>query len=233
MPKIIFTKVKDFFISPEYYPAPSKKYLPNWYKNIDSYLSDKPKGLVAGQPSATIKKCIPVFDVLTSGYTITTFQDFYIQKEEEGIIITASNNTSTLDWHSHKQFTDHPYSMQTEGAPKFINPWSIKTPKGYSCLFINPVHGANRYFTIFEGIVDTDEYRSPVNFPFTLKDKNFEGLIPAGTPIVQVIPFKREKWKMKEGGKAEILEASQSHGKLRSVFYEGYKKFFWSNKSFD
>jgi hypothetical protein len=233
MPKIIFTKVKDFFISPEYYPAPSKKYLPDWYKNIDGYLSDKPKGLVEGLPAATIKKCLPVFDVLTSGYIIPTFSDLHIEKQEGVTTISTPNSTSTIDWHGNKQFTNHPFSMQTEGAPKFMSPWSIKTPKGYSCLFINPVHGSNPYFTIFEGIVDTDEYRNPVNFPFTLKYENFEGLIPAGTPVVQVIPFKREKWKMKEGGKVEILEAWQSHGKLKSVFYEAYKKLFWSSKSFE
>ena len=43
-------------------------------------------------------------------------------------------------------------------------------------------------------MVDTDKYPIPVHFPFLLK-KNFEGLIKQGTPIIQVIPFKRESWK--------------------------------------
>ena len=47
-------------------------------------------------------------------------------------------------------------------------------------------------FTIMDGIVDTDSYNALVNFPFFLNDWSYEGLIPAGTPMAQVIPFKRE-----------------------------------------
>ena len=35
-----------------------------------------------------------------------------------------------------------------------------------------------------------------INFPFFIKE-GFTGLIPYGTPIVQIIPFKRDDWKSK------------------------------------
>ena len=234
MPKITFTKAKDFYIDPEYYPKASKKNLPDWYKNIESYLSEKPKGLVEGRAAGTIKKCIPVFDALTSGYIISTFQDIVVERDKEKTLMLVSpNDLPVFEAHAKEQFSNHPYALEGLPAPKFLNPWSIKTPNGYSCLFINPVHGANPYFSIFEGVVDTDKYRNLINFPFSLKDEKFEGLVPAGTPLVQVIPFKREKWKMKMGSEKELKETWQSAGKLKTVFYEGYKNFFWSNKSFE
>jgi hypothetical protein len=40
--------------------------------------------------------------------------------------------------------------------------------------------------------VDTDEYVNETNIPALLLDDDFEGIIEAGTPLVQVIPFKRD-----------------------------------------
>jgi hypothetical protein len=34
----------------------------------------------------------------------------------------------------------------------------------------------------------------PVLFPFMMKN-NFSGVVPAGTPVVQIVPFKRDDWK--------------------------------------
>jgi hypothetical protein len=81
-------------------------------------------------------------------------------------------------------------------------------------------------------VVDTDTYTSPVNFPFTLNDPKFEGLIPAGTPIAQVIPFKREQWEMSFGGQQELIEQSQVSIKLQTKFFDRYKTMFRANKEY-
>jgi hypothetical protein len=133
-----------------------------------------------------------------------------------------------ISFHPIKQAPSHPY-MNNHPYPKFINPWAIKTPKGYSSLFIPPVHGSNKYFQILEGIVDTDKYDNPVNFPFVLKDVNFEGLIPAGTPVAQIIPIKRSSWKIEFGDKKDI---DNTYATLKSTFFDGYRKFFWSKKEY-
>ena len=57
-------------------------------------------------------------------------------------------------------------------------------------------------FHSFSGIVDTDKHPVPVNFPFVVK-KDFEGVIPAGTPIAQFIFLKRDTLEY------EVCEASQ------------------------
>ena len=53
-------------------------------------------------------------------------------------------------------------------AGKFINKWLIKTPPGYSCLFVKPLNHFETRFEIISGVVDTDTYINTINFPFLL-----------------------------------------------------------------
>jgi len=227
--KIIFTKILD--ISDQYLPKPSSEFLPNWYKKTDSYINGKKDIFIDLQPMGTIKKCIPVFDAITSGYIIPTHQDIFVKKNEKGEQELFANNES-IGWHSALQAPYHPKRKELSKLPKWNNPWAIKTEPGYSCLFIPPVHDGNLYFSILEGIVDTDNYFSPVNLPFFLNDTKFEGIIPAGTPMVQVIPFKRESWVMNFGNENNKEEIKKNSLFLNSQFFNRYKTMFWSKKTY-
>jgi len=226
---IIFTKMQN--VDDKYIPVAASEYLPNWYKKTDSYQGNKKDIDYNGQINATIKKCIPVFDVLTAGYIIPTYCDLLIKKADNGGIVYLSSYPNSIQFHSTAQAPYHPY-MNQHPYPKWINPWSIKTPPGYSCLFLPPVHGGNNFFTIAEGFVDTDNYSAPVNFPFILNDINFEGLIPAGTPMAQVIPIKRDNWKIEIGSLKNKDQAVNDVSKLESKFYDRYKTLFWNKKSY-
>lgn len=139
-----------------------------------------------------------------------------------------------IEFHSIAQAPYHP-NVKDGPFAKLVNPWSIITPKGYSSLFIPPVHSANTYFRILEGIVDTDKYFNPVNFPFTLNNLDFEGIIPAGTPVAQIIPIKRENWKIEIEDKTDknSLKLDKVTTILHSKFFDRYKKIFWSKKEYN
>jgi hypothetical protein len=228
---IIF--IKNFDIAKEYFPQPSSIVLPEWYKKTQSYLNNKKEIVLGQQTTATIKRCIPVFDALTAGYTISTHVDVFVRKNDLGDIFytQSGGEINIIETHSIIQAPYHPF-MNHQPYPKWINPWGIKTPKGYSCLFISPVHGGNEYFQIIEGIVDTDTFNLPVNFPFVLKDINFEGIIPAGTPIVQIIPFKRDIWKMKQGNEKDIESLKNIKLYITSKFMDRYRNMFWQRKQY-
>ena len=94
------------------------------------------------------------------------------------------------------------------------------------------MHNHNQYFEILEGIVDTDCYYARINLPFVLKNKSKDGfIIPAGTPIAQVIPFKRDAWK------SQLSNDKQAPGEigvyLQSHFFDRYKRLFWNRKSYE
>ena len=225
---IIFTNVGG---APEgFFPQPASKFIPDWYKNLDSYLSGEKKPNGNGGTNATAKKCMPLFDSITAGYIIVSPADVYIS-QQNGEPYYEWSNSGLIQFHPVEQAPDYPNRNGLPVYPKWINPWAIKTPKGYSTLFVQPFHRESA-FTILPGIVDTDEYTAQVNFPFVLNDATFEGLIPAGTPIAQVIPFKRESWEMKLGGQKEAVEANKVTNKLHSKFFDKYKTMFRSPKEY-
>jgi len=233
MPNIIFTPNNTM---PEHEtPTPASNFIPDWYKKLESYISGKKKPTGEGSSSATVKRCMPVFDAITAGYIITSPADIYVsQKEDE-----EGNKHAYYEWASHSLISFHPVEQAPThpnrnghiAYPKWINPWAIRTPKGYSVLFTQPMHRES-VFTILPGIVDTDEYYSNVNFPFVLNNTTFEGLIPQGTPIAQVIPFKRESWKMEIGGIKELNDINKISLKLNSKFFDRYKSMFRQPKEY-
>ena len=86
-------------------------------------------------------------------------------------------------------------------------------------------------FKIIEGIVDTDRYVNLINFPFLLQKWDEQFLIKKGEPMVQVIPFKREEWKMWAGFYYEKRH-SKTFNLLNSEWIDRYKRMFWKKKSF-
>ena len=49
----------------------------------------------------------------------------------------------------------------------------------------------NPVFQVLSGVVDTDVFAAPVNFPFFATAGDGVHVLPKGTPLVQVIPFRR------------------------------------------
>ena len=213
----------------EFLPKPASQFLPDWYKRTPEYV---PGGriVVDGKTPHTVKKCMPVFDALTSGYIIPTYVDVQVT-HRDGFPWYEWPSRSAIEFHPVEQAPKHP-KMNGAPYPKWINPWAIRTPPGYSCLFIAPMHNPNGIFTVIPGVVDTDTYTAPVNFPFTLDDVDWEGIIPAGTPMVQVIPFKRDSFKMEIGGNGERAQQDRATSKLRTLWFNSYKRQFWSRKEY-
>jgi hypothetical protein len=237
MTQITFIPIADTL--PEYNPKPASKTLPEWYKKTSRYVNGEkevPKK-EDSDTSATIKACIPVYDAMTSGYILFTQSDLWVWDETNEETGKLSKHfrwgaNQPIEFHSVDQFSEHPKWNEFANAYKFVNSWIINTPKGYSCLFTAPFQHVLPY-KIIDGVVDTDNYYNPINFPFVFTDTSFTGFIPAGSPIVQIIPFKREKWNMqlKPWGQYE-KEINHTKLQLISHFFDRYKKKFWSPKEY-
>ena len=227
--KIIFTPI--FEVDDLYYPELASKNIPEWYRKTDSFIDSKNFKILNGSANSTIKKCMPVFDAISAGYIIKTYVDIYVSIIDDNISYFNWPSYTPISFHPIEQATLHPVNNKRP-FPKWISPWSIKTPTGYSCLFIDPMHNPNGIFTIIPGIVDTDSYINPVNFPFTLNDPYFEGLIPAGTPICQVIPFKRDSFNMKIENSKNINSVKKFNNLYNHRWLNHYKSRFWHRKHY-
>jgi hypothetical protein len=225
--KIIFTDTSGADLEQ---PQPASKLIPDWYKKTESYMYGEKKPDGAGGIVGTIKRCVPVFDAISAGYII---------KSPADIFVSLRDGKQWFEWSDFNLITFHPIIQAPEHPdkkpfpyPKWNNLWSIKTPKGYSTLFVQPFHRES-VFTILPGIVDTDQYTAPINFPFVINDPTFEGLIPKDTPIAQVIPFKRDSWNIKLGDEKDVAQAKLILRKLQSKFFDKYKLMFWTKKEYN
>lgn len=223
--EIVFTNVSQFHESTV--PVPATQGVPEWYKQMPARRPNKK----IPTSDLTIKKCVPVFDAMSAGYLFFTPCDLYVTQVDGEPQYTTSMQR-VIEYHSQSQANLHPAANGVQ-FPKWINAWSIKTPRGYSTLFVPPIHNPNPWFVCFEGLVDTDKYIGNVNFPFVLKDPKFEGLIPAGTPLIQAIPFKRDNWKFTIGGAKEKAEAENQARELNMFFWDRYKTLYRTIKNWN
>jgi hypothetical protein len=240
---IEFSAPEEYFIAKEEYPIPCRLNIPEWFKKLNTSHSLK-----------TIKGCMPFLDSLTSGYLLKMPQDMYLEhnvtnlynKQESFYKFALQDKQQSLDslqinlntelnvTHPTVQLGDSPLVNKNKNLPfhKIRNPWTIKTPPGYSCLFVPPLNNSDDRFSIIPGIVDTDSYDEPINFPIVINGDKYPTLIttiPKGLPYVQIIPFKRDSWKMtfSKSNKTKLLSALLFN-QLRLL--NNYKKKFWSKK---
>lgn len=252
----MFKKQIRFEIHPETalnsapHPVPMKKLVPDWYKNMESNVPTEhnPKKCpIYYNPETggtdrnmTMKTCIPIRDIMTAGYALLTPCDIVATNHE----ILSGDPGIGFDWsdpefhmfdqHSQKQVAGaaHLEAACSNGSIfKYNNPWRIKTPKGYSCYFRPPaLHDLP--WEVIPAIVDTDVYHS-INFPFIWKDNTEPQIhIKKGTPIMQIIPFKREEWSMSVNG-ASKREEELHYRAFNSVGGHFYRDFMHKKKKWD
>jgi hypothetical protein len=232
MKKIVFTDIHnpDGVLEK---PKPATDYIPEWYKKAIPYLSSDGKKAPSldGTPVATIKRCMPVFDMMTAGYIMETPYDIYIRQTDTGPYFQWVEQPAVA-FQTMGQFQNHPYSRDINYAVRIEIPWSIKTPKGWSIMVMEPQHQEQGPIECSSGIIDTDNYSIPFNMFLKLRDPKFEGMIPAGTPFLQIIPFKREAWGSQLGGEKERDKYQSDWRKFVTVFFDRYKKFWWVRKEY-
>jgi hypothetical protein len=109
--------------------------------------------------------------------------------------------------------------------------WAIDTPPGYSIMIMHPMYREDVPFTTLPGLIDTDGYGGAMNILFMLR-RDFQGIIPAGTPIAQVIPFKREDWQH-EIAVSDPVKWSADYLKYESKFRGAYRKWAFKKKRWE
>lgn len=231
MPKIKFNKAFITAGQTGHDPVPAVQALPAWYRKMFKFINNEKKPNGKGFLPLTVKACPPFLDSMMSGYVIQTEYDMYVTQNEEGPWLEWRAGGDLISTHGKEQIVPEQVPPGYSDQPlKFNNLWQIKTPKGYSTLFVHPINRTDLPFFTISGVVETDTYNSVINFPFLLRS-DFEGEIPAGTPIVQLFPFKREVWKM-EKGQADMKLIGESELKLNHKLMGGYKTQWWQRKEY-
>lgn len=214
-------------------PVPAKDLLPSWWKDLSVYSNDEKKLRLNPYPNVTVKRCFPTLDALTSGYIFTLWADLEVTIDKHGshYVRWLVNEPPISVW-SGDQTRGFELSTGYQSNPifKYHHGWTIKTPKNFSCLFVNPFGYEDSPIKSIAGVVDTDEFAGEINAPFTFKE-GWEGILPVGTPMFQVIPFERQSWSSNVSLKAEgehIIDLD----KMDKLINSAYGRLFHKKKRY-
>jgi hypothetical protein len=196
-------------------PVPAKNELPAWFRHLPGV--DKSQ-LSATNNGLTVKRCLPFVDAMSAGWIIPLAAAVQLEISDGGETVTAG-------WEFDRELVSNHAAFQIAGSPhephppmKFHNHWTIRTPKGWSCLFLPPINRPNGVIEVLSGLVDTDTYASPVNFPFIAIAPDGVYKLEKGTPLVQVIPFRRADIALEASIRAESeLEGAERERIRRST----------------
>jgi hypothetical protein len=229
--KIVFTPASEEVASVVEPPVSAKRLMPDWYKKTPAFDSKNPVFNNRQISNTSIKMCMPFFDATTGGYIQKTWTDIFIGVRDNSIVYHTALPPTLM---SHREnvsveINDSYYPVEYVWQRQ----WSAKLPKGYSLLITHPHNRLDLPFTTLSGLVDSDSYyHAPVgNIPFFVK-KDFEGFIPAGTPMYQMIPVKRENWES-EIKPFDKLESARLNHQIRRKFYGAYRDMFWHKKHYN
>ncbi|WP_449395449.1 DUF6065 family protein [Devosia riboflavina] len=196
-------------------PIPSKGHLPDWFRKLPAVDQSK---LAPNDTGLTVKRCMPFLDAMMTGYIIPLAATVRLEIRDGGKTVTAGwdFDRTMVSNHGSHQVAGHP---QGDMPPcKFHNYWSIRTPKGWSCMFVPLLNCPNAVFEPVAGIVDTDTYVAPIHFPFFARGADGLHEIEKGTPLIQVIPFKRDSTMLEaEIGSESRSEAAERHKVSRNT----------------
>lgn len=234
--KITFIPSLENFKDDYIPPVPAVSMVPEWYKSLALYGdTNDEKNLepvnhigTDGTLVAT-KKCMPFFDALTSGYYYLLEDDLYVNQNENGFpILTWKGNIMLVDKRPTLEVPVPGNCHQLHFGFKMN--WFYRTPPGYSVLVTHPMNRYDLPFYTLSGIVDSDIWGLPVFFTFFLK-RDFIGVIPKGTPIMQFFPFKRDAWELEVKNDKDSIEEEEFKAEQRRTMVTGYyKKETWQKK---
>ena len=213
-------------------PEPASTFMPSWWKEMPVFSGGAKKLNLMPYSNVTAKKCFPLLDGMTTGYIATLWAD---------LLVTDYEGVSGARWTTEAPILEAWETSQTQGYElpqgftfpvyKYLHGWVIKTPPGYSCLITHPFGHPNLPLRTLTGVVDTDTFNGLANSPFVIQ-KGFEGIIEKGTPMFQIIPFKRDEWKATYSERSEeesFYEQERFYSKIISRYGRSYR----TKKSFE
>lgn len=235
----------EFVTEPELYgaipePIPANRALPDWYKNLAQYVSNEEGEVTTNTKTeikaSSVKRCAPFMEAMTMGWIIPLAAEVHIKG------VAGDDNIVHYNWNFNKELISSHNIAQVGGDEfplsdwpvlKFHNYWNIKISDGYSALITSPMNRPGQPFTPFSGVVDVDNYFNEINAPFMWTGGEFEGFLKEGTPIVQVIPFKRESLvsdgTVRSMTDDEVLEKKRTKNELNSS-PSMYRNRRWQHK---
>lgn len=218
----------------KHYPQiePAKNFIPDWFKNATRFKDgmSMPKRFPF---DLTFKMCSSFSEAFTTGYMIPLSGDILVDQSESGPVISWNDATESYiilreTQENAKVPAPNGYS---ENQYAWLTKHMFKIPKGYTAMISHPMNRYDLPFITLGGFVDGEITLHNGHIPVFFSN-SFEGLIPAGTPIAQILLFKTEDWQSNIDDSI-IEEGYINSKKSTSLAFGWYKKNIWKKKVYE
>lgn len=169
----------------EFAPYLSTK-LPDWWSSL-------PK------EQGSIRRCQGTYDFISAGLIMPLWTDVTVRPDSSGkrleyrcpsLVGATEYQIQNFQAESTRGCPmENMRAMRDAQYPKLVSPWRFRTAKGVSLMVLPLFYNDNPNYSVVPGVVHTDSYSQIHIVINVLTDKEFT--IPAGTPMQQMIPFKR------------------------------------------
>jgi hypothetical protein len=200
-------------------PYPAIQGIPSWWKEVPRKVKEGP---------LTVKTCPSFVDYFSQGFILPAWEDAILKYDSDADywnVATQMGNTDTHRWsiHGTDQFLGHVDVSVNNLKPTMVfkadSPWRIFTKPGWSVLQVPLFYHFDNNFTALPGIIDTDIVHE-ANVQLLYFGNGEDIKIKRGQPLVQYIPFKREKhsFDVRDATEKDIEKYNKSRTALYTKF---------------
>jgi hypothetical protein len=190
-------------------PKPAKHFIPKWFKDIPNDIEH------------TVKICPSFPDYFSRGYVVPMWTDLEINidKETKSWSWNSPPHTFKVEYHTDRQFIDHTKAsfkgVDGQGVFKFLSPWKVITPPGWSVLQLPLFYHFENNFSVLPGVIDTDIHHD-INQQVLYHGNGETIKINRGDPLALYIPYKRSE-------KLDLVTRFQTDKDKKLFTYKDYR----------
>jgi hypothetical protein len=200
-PKVEFISSSPLAL--ECYPIIKAKSLrPAWYsQEVREYASRRDAVSESNDTDVvtSVARCPGITKLLNEGWIVTTHQDIYLEIDKDmfgwatPIDDKENKDHNFVSWHNASTFKNNPNLAKKIPILKILTPWFIKIPKGFNLFQLPVPYSEETRFYSASGIFERAFGYCEVNIQLFWQAGSGKFLIPAGTPLAQLILIKENK----------------------------------------
>lgn len=187
---------------------PATKAMPQWMKTAQSKFMEA-KENANGMRFSHITRCPGIVEIMTKGYVVPMWHDVMVEtdfRKGPGFGWTVPTSTLAEELMKEKNLLG---THSSDGVMEFIprthnqskifmkinTPWHIVTPKDVKVLFLPISYPDDSMYESTTGILDT-KITTEINVQGWWNLLNGRHLLPAGYPLMQILPLTDETFKL-------------------------------------
>lgn len=189
----------------EKYPIiPAKSYNYNWFRASSKCFKNVAKEKSNYEQITGVVKCPGIKPIMNKGYIVQSWFDltirplphpnrfeFFIPQGLFDYLKEKKYDKRLISWFSGEE-PAHAIPLpdnQLQSLIKITLPWAASIPKGWQLLLMPIPYPDMTEFTAVHGILEPGDYYQ-INAIIKINELNKEFIIPAGTPLFQLIPIR-------------------------------------------